>query len=504
MMAKPKKQVKEVKEYSDFVVTHHGTDEVTGTCIQVDIPREGLKILLDLGFYQDSTKTVKEQFDINKQKSKINFKEITHVLVSHFHLDHTGGLGLLAIPELGFEGKIMCTEPTQILTYLNIRDCAFVMAQQCKMYNKANPNKKPLMPLYLEEHVNELLVRLQGYAFDEEINLTPNVTVTFLTTGHVLGAASILLTYKVDEYTTRRLLYTGDTDAYTDVPKPFTKVWKYNDLDVDVLIMENTYSGRLHEKTDTVKELEDVVLEHCLKNRGILFIPAFALSRSSQMVYYLKQVWDRNKDLQKANIPIYFVGFLANEAHKRFANDYYIKNYMDEQWHEVDCFKWDNVHKLEKFIELDEKLMDNKPKIVIASSGMLTGGMSTYIAQMYVGRPNVATLFCGYQGDGTAGRAILDTRDKNKKVVSIQGREYTVRCQIPKPLMLSGHGDEKQLTKLVRRLNQGKLKHIILIHGNREMKEHMKDVLEQQLDMDKKTIHIPEVEQTIRLFNNKG
>lgn len=503
-MGKKGKKPREENYFSDFVITHHGTDSVTGTCIQLDIPKEELCILLDLGFYQDSTKTVKEQFDINRKKCDVLFEKVTHVLISHSHLDHVGGLGLLMLPESNFTGKIMCTEATQQLAYLNVRDCAFVMAQQCKMYNKANPSKKPLLPLYLEEHANELILHMQGYMYDEVINLTPNVSVQFLSTGHMLGAASILITYKVDEYTTRRLLYTGDTDAYTNNPKPFTKVWNYEDLDIDVLIMENTYSGRFHEKINVTERLEEIVLEHCLKNRGILFIPAFAIARSSQMVYYLKQVWDRNKELQKNNIPIYFVGLLANESHKRFANDYYMKNYMDAQWRDTDCFKWGNVHRLEKFSELDEKLMDNKPKIVIASSGMLTGGFSTYIAQMYLGRPNVATLFCGYQGNGTHGRAVLDTRDKDKKTVNIQGREYNVRCQIPEPITMSGHADEAQLLKLVKSLNQNKLKHIILIHGDTEMKQHMKERLEQVLDMDKKTVHIPQVEQNIRLFNNRN
>ena len=502
-----RKKVKSNNNYnytSDFIITHYGTDGVTGSCVQVEIPEEGLSILLDFGFYQDSTKTVKEQFDINRRKRDIDLESVTHVIVSHSHLDHVGALGILMLPETGFNGKIMCTEASQQLTMLNVKDCAFVMNQQCKMYNKANPSKKPLYPLYLEEHANELILHLRGYRYYEEVPLSPNVTMQLRPTGHLLGDASILITYKVDEWTTRRLLYTGDTNAFTDTPRPFTKQWDKEQLDVDVLIMENTYAGRVHQKQDVVEELEKVVLEHCVRNRGVLFIPAFAIARSSQIVYYLKQVWDRNPQLQKVHLPIYFVGGLANASHNKvFSNDYYKKHYMDEEWQDTDCFKWGNIHKLEKFTELDEKLMDNKPKIVIASSGMLTGGFSTYLAQLYLGRPNVALQFCGYQGNGTVGRAVLDTRFKEKKSVRIQGRDYNVRCQIPEPLTMSGHADEVQLIKLVKSMNQNKLKHIILIHGDKEMKEVMKDKLEQVLDMDKKTIHIPQLNNPIRVFNKR-
>lgn len=488
---------------SDFVVTHHGTDAVTGTCITVEIPDENLYIAFDMGFFQDSTVDAKTTMQINARKAiDVGIDRLTHVLVSHAHLDHVGGLGLLMLPELGFKGHIMCTEACQPLTMLNVRDCAFVMQQTCKMYNKANPNKTPLLPLYLDSHANELILHLRGYRYYEEVPLSQNVTATFYPTGHLLGDSSILLTYKKDEYTTRKLFYTGDTNAYTTDPKPFTKQWDENEIDPDVVIMENTYSGRFHEKRNTLEELEAHVLEHVLAHRGILFIPAFAISRSTQMVYYLKKIWDRNPKLQKANIPIYLAGNLMNASHNVFGNDYYRQHYMDECWMESDCFKWGNVKKITNFPEIDEQLLDNKPKIIIASSGMITGGYSTYIAQNLIGRPNTMLLFCGYQGAGTHGRAILDTMNKDKKTVNIQGKSYKVSCVLPKPLQVSGHADEGQLIKLVKSCNQGKLKHIILIHGDQEGKSHMKERLEQVLDMDKKTIHIPQVGETMRLFNS--
>ena len=489
----------------DFVVEYHGMeDEVTGTCIIVEIPNENLRIMLDMGFHQDSRLTPKQQFDVNYKKFKdVDLSTITHVLVSHSHLDHVGGLPLLVIPENNFQGKVMCTEATTSLTMLNVRDSAFVMANTCKLYNRANPSKKPLEPLYLEQHANDLVLIMQGYGYNEEIPLTPNVTVTFKPCGHMLGDSSILITYNKDEYTTRRLLYTGDTNAFTQDPKPFTKQWDTTQqLDVDVLIMENTYGGRYHQVEDNVARLEELVLDHVLKNRGILLIPAFAIARSTQMVYYLKRVWERNPELQKANIPIYLAGNLLNLSHNVYSNEYFQRNYMDEQWQNDGSFKWGNVKKITKFQEVEEQLLDNKPKIIISSGGMLQGGYCVYLAQQLVGRPNVMISFVGYQGEGTVGRAILETKDKEKKTVSIQGRTYTVRCKLPKPINVSGHADTNQLTKLVKSLNQSKLKAIFLVHGDKEAKDFMKEKLQRELDMDKKTIYIPKPKDVIRLFSN--
>lgn len=170
---------------------------------------------------------------------------------------------------------------------------------------------------------------------------------------------------------------------------------------------------------------------------------------------------------------------------------------------ESDCFKWGNVKKISKFCEVEEQLVDNKPKIILASSGMVQGGgYSVYLSQQLLGRHNVMTLFCGYQSAQTGGKAILEAVESGKNVVTLQGKKYTIRCQVPKPLSMSGHGDERQLIKLVKSCHQGKLKHIILVHGDEEGKAHMKERLKQELDMDKKMVHIPQIGESIRMFNN--
>ena len=142
-MGKPKKQ-----KDNDFILTSfQETDEVTGSAFMLEIPKEELVILFDCGLFQSSCHNAKETFDINKKRVKMPWNRITHVIISHAHYDHCSALPLTMIKELGFNGKIICTEASQPLISPNCRDSAFVMEAQAKSWNKNNP-KKQILPLY--------------------------------------------------------------------------------------------------------------------------------------------------------------------------------------------------------------------------------------------------------------------------------------------------------------------------------------------------------------------
>ena len=484
-------------EESDFIFTSFQPDnEVTGSAFLLEIPDEGIKLLIDCGAYQDSSLTTKQIFDINSRKAlRIPWNELTHVVISHSHADHCGLLPLAMRDELGFNGKIICTEPSQPLISLNCQDAAFVMGSQVKSWNKLNP-KKPLLPLFGMEHASELIKYLQGYGYYEKIPLTPNVDIELVPTGHLLGDASIIIEYRVDEYRTRRVFYTGDTNAWTTMPRPFTKQFDTERIyECDTVICESTYGCRKHSGQDAMAQLEKVVEEHVIKGRGVLLIPTFAIGRSAQVAHLLKLIWNKHPEWEKINIPIYMAGMMMGKAFNTYSNEYYQKYFMDEEWSQSEVFKWGRIQKIDKFNEVEEKLIDNKPKIILASSGMCTGGYTTYLCQQMVGRPNVALLFSGYVGEGTTGRAILDTLNKENKYVTIQGVKYRVRCQIPNRLELSGHADSTQLVNLlVRSFNENKLKRIIVVHGGEEERHYMIDTLKNKFKTQKEIITIEERE----------
>ena len=484
-------------EESDFIFTSFQPDnEVTGSAFLLEIPDEGIKLLIDCGAYQDSSLTTKQIFDINSRKAlRIPWNELTHIVISHSHADHCGLLPLAMRDELGFNGKIICTEPSQPLISLNCQDAAFVMGSQVKSWNKLNP-KKPLLPLFGMEHASELIKYLQGYGYYEKIPLTPNVDIELVPTGHLLGDASIIIEYRVNEYRTRRVFYTGDTNAWTTMPRPFTKQFDTERIyECDTVICESTYGCRKHSGQDAMAQLEKVVEEHVIKGRGVLLIPTFAIGRSAQVAHLLKLIWNKHPEWEKINIPIYMAGMMMGKAFNTYSNEYYQKHFMDEEWSQSEVFKWGRIQKIDKFNEVEEKLIDNKPKIILASSGMCTGGYTTYLCQQMVGRPNVALLFSGYVGEGTTGRAILDTLNKENKYVTIQGVKYRVRCQIPNRLELSGHADSTQLVNLlVRSFNENKLKRIIVVHGGEEERHYMIDTLKNKFKTQKEIITIKEKE----------
>ena len=363
------------------------------------------------------------------------------------------------------------------------------------------------MPIYSMEDAERTIPMIQGYGYNDDIPLNERVSFRFIPNGHLFGSASIYLTYVKDEYTNKHLLFTGDHfyGATKNQVRPFTKEFsKEKTLKPSIVITEATYGGRYHEKNyDIEKELEKVILESHRKGH-ILFIPAFAISRSTQIVYYIKRIFERHPELMKDdNYPIYMSGKMMANAHRIIGSDRFKKEFVDERWHEAyDLFNWGRINKVDNFQDVESKLIDNKPKIIIASSGMLCGGYSAFLAEHLIPRGNVDVLFVGYQGDSTTGRVLIDRTKpdyKGKRVVTIQGKEIKIRCNVKGNLLLSGHADSKQLKELITKQCDGRvLKKVIIIHGDENAKEYLKEDLEKTLNMDRKEVIIAKPNQPIK------
>jgi len=224
-----------------------------------------------------------------------------------------------------------------------------------------------------------------------------------------------------------------------------------------------------------------------------LFIPCFAIHRQTEVVYMLKQIFDKNKILRNSNIPIYSAGVMSAKAHRILGNPKY-KCFYDEKWQELDdVFEWEDVTHIERFKDVSEKLIDNKVKIILSSSGMLSGGYASYLASCFVNRHNVSFLFTGYQAIGSVGDKIMS---QEHKTVSIQGKAYLIKANSLGKLDLSGHAGNDELIGLIQSVNQKVLKKVILIHGDDNRKELLKDQLEKVLN--DKEIIIPKVGEVIK------
>lgn len=479
------------KKDTDFRITpFHVNNSVTGSSVLVEV--DELKILLDLGMFQSQTHKLTDVYKINYQKLKIPFDEIDYIILSSSHADHCCGIGILGRDDINFNGRVLTTEMAQELIALNIKDSAHLMENECKAYNKKY-SKAELQPLYGEKEVINVLNILEGHGYGETIRLNDNVSFEFLPNGHLSGDGSIYITYRKSEYEKKRLLYTGDHNF--NRRKPFTKHWIEKNYKADVVITESTYAGRNHPKEDIFKQMENIIVDVCLNKKQILFIPTFAIHRQTEVIYMLKKIFDRNELLKNSNIPIYSAGVMSGKAHRILGNPKY-KEFYDEEWQNLDdIFEWDRINFIERFKDVEEKLTDNKCKIVLASSGMLTGGYSSYLTTCYVGRNNVNFLFTGYQAIGSVGNRIIEGEHKT---VSIQGKPYPIRCNVVGKINLSGHAGNDQLIGLIKSLNQKVLKKVIIIHGDDDRKELLKNQLDKCLDFTVDVV-VPKVKEVIKV-----
>lgn len=483
-----------------FKVTNYGVyDEVTGTSVMVEV--DGLKILFDYGLFQSNMMDARQIIEANwKAKKDIPLEEVDYVIVTHAHADHSGGLPILFRPDSPFQGKVLCTEPSAPLISMICCDSAFVQQNQIKAYLKKHP-KHELYPNYTIHDAEQVILHLQGYRYEEKVWLNDRVSIEFIPNGHLFGSASIYLEYMVDEYETATLLFTGDYNYNPKIARPFTKQWNTERVfDVDVLITEATYGDKLHEWTEPEKMLESYILSEVVEKRRVLLLPAFAVSRSTQLLSMVKHIYDNNPTLVKRKVPVYLVGRMTQQAHRTLGNEYYKKYYVDDQWiPDYDVFNWGRVNKLEKFQDVEEKLIDSQPKIIIVSGGMGCGH-SLFLLQQLCDKPWCSILGSGYAGVGTPMRAVNDAAREGRKQVSLQGRMRMLNATVLEPLEMSGHADYHQMCQLIMRgLSPKRLHHIVIIHGDEQSKENLKNEIYKRKREDEVAIIIPKPKQVMQI-----
>ena len=484
------------RKEKDFIITNYGVDDsVTGTSVMVEV--DGLKILMDCGMYQDSTKTAKESFKINiKSKNKIPFNEIDAVIVGHLHCDHCGFLPSLFRDDVGFKGNIYTIDISAPFISMVCCDSAFIQSEQCKSYNKKS-KKDELLPIFTMSEAEQVINHIRCYNYNTKIWLNDKVYFEMMPNGHIIGSASIYLTYMKDEYTERHLLFTSDFNYNPKIKRPFTKSWNYDEiLEPDIIITESTYGDRLHKWIEPEKELEKHIINEVLNKNNVLLIPAFSISRSTQLASMVKHIYDKHDELYKKQIPVYLVGRMTVMAHDIIGRES-SKQYIDEEWHkDYDVFRWKQIQKINKFSDVEDKLTNQIPKIIIVSGGMGSAS-SLYLLQELIDKKWLSVLPSGYSGIGTPVRSVIEASENNRDTVSLQGKRKKLNATILQSLEMSGHSDYKQICQMIMNCNQKKLKNIILVHGDDKAKNNLKEEIE--LRIKDKNIYIPKNNETIKL-----
>lgn len=422
-----------------------GAGTVTGS--KTLIESNGIRILIDCGLFQG----IKPLRELNWNPLPILPSTIDCVLLTHGHLDHCGWLPRLV--DQGFNGKIYCTAPTKAITKLILLDSAKIQEEEAERANEGHYSKHEMAePLYTVKQAEKVFPLFKIIDVDEIIPLDAEITASFTKAGHILGACSISVT--LEEKT---LVFSGDLGRDNDVlmyPPVKPKTGNY-------LFLESTYGNRLHPDTDAKLELETSI-NNTTRSGGTVIIPGFAVERAQSIMCLL---WQLKKENRLPDIP-----YILDTPMGISVLDIFV-DYIG--WHKL---KQEDVVEMCKMFTLisDYKetlasIFDKRPKVVIAASGMLTGGRVLSWLERYVGIPETTVIIVGYQAEGTRGRKLLEGADE----IKIRGKYYPVKAKILEILGMSAHGDQKDLLNWLSELKT-KPEKIFLVHGENQASDELR------------------------------
>jgi len=426
------------------------TKEVTGSCFLIKTYKSSF--LLDCGQRQGPDEEKLPRFQFNP-------KEIDFVILSHAHIDHSGLLPKM-IAE-GFDGEIYSTVATRDVAELLLKDSAKIQ--------KEDVEKGKILPLFTEKDVTETMEKFTVSEWDTPIETSHDVTVTFLDAGHILGASISI----IDIAGVGRVVYTGDI-GHGRSPLMNAPVKLSN---ADYLIIESTYGAKQHPFFYPKEELRQIV-QDTYNSKGKVLIPVFAVGRAQEILYLLKLLYDENK---LPNIPVYFDTPLGREATSLYRHH---QNYLRTDFRSS-FLKGGNPFNFGTldFVKGHQRSLDislsEEPCIVMAASGMLTGGRIHNHLKSTLEDTNSSLVFVGYQAEGTPGREIID----GKRKVEIEGKEYQVKLSVKYIQGLSAHADTDGLFAFA---NSAEIlpKKIFVVHGEPENAEALQERIIKNLRID--------------------
>ena len=432
-----------------------GAGTVTGS--KTLIESNGIRILIDCGLFQG----LKPLRELNWDPLPVLPSTIDFVLLTHGHLDHCGWLPRLV--NQGFKGKIYCTSPTKDITKLILLDSAKIQEEEASKANEGKYSKHEVAePLYTVEQAEKVFPLFRVIKIQEPIALDAEIEAIFTNAGHILGACSIALTLE-----NKTLVFSGDIGRDDDVLMyPPTKPKKAN-----YVFLESTYGNRIHPKTDTKLELE-MYINNTVNKGGTIIIPSFAVERAQTIMYLL---WQLREEDRIPNIPYIIDTPMGINALNIFSNN--------PKWHKLsleECAEMSKMFSLvSDYQETMELILDERPKVVIAASGMVTGGRVLSYLEHYIGLPETTLIIVGYQAEGTRGRKLLE----GAKEIKIHGQYYPVKAKILEIQGLSAHGDQKDLLNWLSEL-ENKPTRVFLVHGENEPLDELRIKVQEKYGFD--------------------
>lgn len=432
-----------------------GAGTVTGSKTLVE--SNGIRILIDCGQFQG----IKPLRELNWEPLPILPNTIDFVLLTHGHLDHCGWLPRLV--NQGFEGKIFCTSPTVAITKLILLDSAKIQEEEAERANKEHYSKhEKAEPLYNVIQAEKVFPLFRVLKTNEEVLLAPEISVVFRNAGHIIGACSIEL--KLEGKT---LVFSGDIGRDDDVLM-YSPV---KPKEADYVFLESTYGNRIHPDED-VKLLLETYINNTYQINGTVIIPSFAVERAQTIMYLLWQLKIENK------IPD--ISYIIDTPMGISVLDIFMNN---KNWHklsESDCIEMCKMFTLNSdYKETITSIFDKQPKVVIAASGMITGGRVLSYFERYIGLPETTVIIVGYQAEGTRGRKLLEGATE----IKIYGKYYPVLAKILEIQGLSAHGDQNDLLNWLSDLKK-KPEKVFLVHGENQPADELRIKINEKYGFD--------------------
>ncbi len=423
-------------------------------------------VLLDCGMFQGRRH---ESFERNKHLP-IPVKELSAVVVSHAHIDHSGALPMLT--KNGYSRPIYATPATRDLCAVMLRDAAAIQASDARFFNKHRERDgiegDPVEPLYEDDDVVEALSHFVSVPYKTTLPIARGVEVTFIDAGHVLGSAITILDVEEDGKK-RRIVFTGDLGRAN---RPILRDPEVPD-GADVLITESTYGDRRHDGVEKMEEDLAAVVNRTFKRGGKLLVPSFALERAQEVIFYLKKL--RSKKLIP-HIPVYVDSPLTVKITDIFKLH---PECFDAETRALlrgndSPFEFDDLRYVEDVEASKAVTASGQPAIVISASGMCEAGRILHHLKSCIEDENSTVMIVGFQAQHTLGRRLVEKRDR----VRIFGVERDRRAEVVVLNGFSAHADQGDLLSYADEVKKrGNLGQIALVHGEPQPQRVLRELL---------------------------
>jgi metallo-beta-lactamase family protein len=463
------------------IAFHGAARDVTGSKHLITLSN-GTQILLDCGLFQGMGEAT------DKLNGYFGFKPstVTHLILSHAHIDHCGLLPRLVAE--GFKGNIYSTPATMDLARILLMDSAKIQMQDAEYLNKhLREGEEEEKPLYTDDDVVETLSQFKVVEYEEDFVIDPRITLRLTDAGHILGSAAVHLTI-LDDGKETKISFSGDVGRYGDLllknPQPFPQA--------DYVILESTYGNSLHRDLEPIEDsLLDIINQTCTIKKGKVIIPAFSVGRTQELLYVLNSLSLKNR---LPDVAYYVDSPLSAKATEVLKNhpDVYNNKVQEVLKVDNDIFGFKGLRFIETIEESKALNSDPRPCVIISASGMAEGGRVKHHIRNNISNHKNTILMVGYCEPGSLGGKLL----AGNKYVQIFREEYNVVADVRSIKSMSAHGDYEDLIKFMSCQDPEQIKRLFLVHGEYEVQQRFAQKL---IDVGFKNVAIPEQHKTYEL-----